>query len=321
LLAIQALWRQETQVIASQLGFTQPPGDPIALNQLLANTAEVNIRLDAASTELARSRSEMESTRSDLEGLRSQLKLNRAITARLERLRIQGGASQLDVDRQREREQSIRTTMNRAIHELRSAELRVQETALKGKLISTAERKQLYPRYSNARQQYIEASSKISDLRERINLQTLRAPSMGQVFDLQAKVGETIGSARPAVQIVPPNVLEAKIEISNKDIGLIKRGMKVDLRIESFPSTEYGSIKAWITRISADALPPTQTNPQSHFVVTARLSNQSLKRHDVNYRLRPGLAFSGLIILDSRPAISLVTDRLFSFLDSSRTIR
>jgi len=319
--AIQRLWLQETQVVASQLGLRPAPGDPLALDQLGADTREVAIRRSAASLELGRSIAEMEATRSEVTGLRVQLQINTDLTRRLRRLRDQGGAAQIEVDRQREREESIRTTLNRAIQQLRSAELRTRETSLKGELIPAADRRQLFPRYSNARQQYLEAASKIADLRERISLQTLRAPSGGKVFDLQAKVGETIGTGRPAVRVVPPTALEARIEVSNRDIGLLRRGMKVDLRLDSFPSTEYGSIKAWITRISADALPADAANPQPRFVVTARLSEQFLSRRDVRYKLRPGMAFNGLILLESRPAISLITDRLFSFLDSSRTIR
>jgi hypothetical protein len=97
--------------------------------------------------------------------------------------------------------------------------------------------------------------------------------------------------------------------------------MKVDLRFNSFPSTEYGSLKAWITRVSADALPPDPLNPSERYVILAKLRQQSLKRKIKVYDLRPGMSFSALIVLDSRPAISLVTDRLFSFMESTRSIR
>ena len=321
LLAIQSLWRQETQVIATQLGFRPAPGDPASIAQLMANQREVSIRQQAASTELARSQTEMDARMSDVRGLETQLQINLAITNRMEPLVSQGAVSQLDYDRQKERLESVRTTLMRARDELSSARLRVRETDLKGSHIPAEELKQLYPRYSNARQQYLEVASKIADQRQRINLQTLRAPTEGKVFDLQAKAGETIGPAKPALRVVPQTALEARIEVSNKDIGFIKPGMKVDLRFNSFPSTEYGSIKAWITRVGADALPPDPLNPTERFVINAKLSQQDLKRKGKIYKLRPGMSFSALIILDSRPAISLVTDRLLSFMESSRTIR
>lgn len=321
LLSIQALWRQETQVIASQLGFRPLPGDPASLAQLLANQREVTIRQESAATELARSRTEEDARLSEVKGLESQLQINLAITNRMQPLVAQGAVSQLDYDRQKERLESVRTTLMRARDDLASAKLRVRETDLKGSYISAEELKQLYPRYSNARQQYLEVSSKIAEQRQRITLQTLRAPTDGIVFDLQAKAGETIGPAKPALRIVPQTPLDARIEVSNKDIGFIKPGMKVDLRFNSFPSTEYGSIKAWITRVGADALPPDPLNPTERFVISAKLSQQNLKRKNKIYKLRPGMSFSALIVLDSRPAISLVTDRLLSFMESSRSIR
>jgi len=321
LIAIQALWRQETQVIATQLGFRPAPGDPASLNQLIANQREVSIRQEAAATELARSRTEMDARLSEVRGLETQVQINLSITNRMAPLVAQGAVSQLDYDRQKERLESVRTTLMRAKDDLSSAKLRVRETDLKGSHIPAEELKQLYPRYSNARQQYLEVASKIADQRQRISLQTLRAPSEGKIFDLQAKVGETIGPAKPALRIVPQTPLEARIEVSNKDIGFIKPGMKVDLRFNSFPSTEYGSIKAWITRVGADALPPDSLNPTERFVIVAKLTQQNLKRKNKTYNLRPGMSFSALIVLDSRPAISLVTDRLLSFMESSRSIR
>jgi len=321
LLKIQKLWQQETQVIATRLGFEPSPKEPASIDQLIANQRELTIREQAASVALLRSQSDYKSRVAEVVGLERQVKINEKIIIQMIPLVKEGAASELDLERQRERLEAVRTNLLKARGELTSSKLRINETRLQGSHIPAAERKQLYTSYNNARQQYIEVSSRIADQKQRLDLATLRSSLSGRVFDLQAKAGETIGPGRPALKIVPVTRLEARMEVTNKDIGFIHPGMKVDLRFDSFPSTEYGSIKGVIASVSADSLPPDPSNSQDHFIVKAKLSKQSLTRHHQNFPLRPGMSFNGLIILDARPAISVITDRFNSFFESTRSIR
>ena len=318
---IQRLWMSEVRVHARQLNLGPLPDDADGLAQLLADERELQLREQASQRELTRSRLQASQQLSDLEGLRSQLRTNQDISNRMRRLVQEGALSRLELDRQLERQQQIVTSLRRTEREWQSALQRVEETRLKTLQIPAAERRQVFTRFNNARQQLIEVNSKIADQKQRLSFQLVRAPIAGKVADLKARAGELASPNEVAVRLVPNSMMEARLNVSNRDIGFLRKGMKVDVRIDSFPSTEYGSIKGWITTISDDALPPDENSQTEYFSVTVKLDKQTLERRGVNYSLRPGMSLSGLIILDTRPAISLITDRFSRFFEAGRTIR
>ena len=41
----------------------------------------------------------------------------------------------------------------------------------------------------------------------------------------------------------------------NKDIGFVNVGQEAVVKVESFPFTQYGTIKAHVTRVASDAIP------------------------------------------------------------------
>jgi multidrug efflux pump subunit AcrA (membrane-fusion protein) len=85
-------------------------------------------------------------------------------------------------------------------------------------------------------------------------------------------------SSQPLMRIMPmDNSLVAKVFITSKDISYAKVGLPVDIRIDSFPFSEFGDVKGIVEWISADALPPDKTYNYYRFPVTIKLNQQALK--------------------------------------------
>lgn len=318
---IQRLWIAEVQSLGRQLNLGPLPTEPEALTMLLADQRELELRERASDRELERAKLQLQQQMSDLQGIRAQLKINQNITARMRRLVDVGAMSKLDLDRQMERQQQLIATLRRTEGEWKSAQQRVEEFRLKRLQIPAAERRQIFTRFNNARQQLLEVTSKIADQEQRRDFQEVVSPIKGKIAELNAKPGEIVTPSKPVAKIIPNTPMEASLNVSNRDIGFLRKGMKVDIRIDSFPSTEYGSIKGWIKSISDDALAPDETTQTEHYKVTVKLNRQDIDRRGVTYGLRAGMGVSGLIVLDSRPAISVITDRFNRFFESSRTIR
>jgi len=322
LLAQRQLWRKRTRLIADQLGLAPlPPGKDESNRQLTVEKLEVALRLRSSREENKRIRINTQQAQSDLIGLQARLAIDRNISQRMEYLLGQGAISRLEVDRQHERLAELVSSVRRAQLELESSRRREREGGFRNRQISVANAKELYTNYDNARQQLIEANNRINDLADRISMGTIKASVSGRVFDLTARVAEVALASRPVLKIVPQNGLEAKIQLSNKDIGWVKVGMPVEVRVNSFPFTEYGSIKGKLISVSEDSFPADATNPQQYFKATVSLASETLHHAGINYPLRAGMSVQGLVQTGSRPAISLVSDRFTSFIDSTRSIR
>jgi hemolysin D len=111
--------------------------------------------------------------------------------------------------------------------------------------LSDAER-----RVEDARQRLAKAEATIDHL-------TLRAPIVGRVqSSVIANVGQVVTSGQEIMRVVPQDSkLEVAAYIANRDIGFVSVGQEAVVKVEAFPFTRYGSIKARVKRIARDAIP------------------------------------------------------------------
>lgn len=167
-----------------------------------------------------------------------------------------------------------------------------------------------------------EIDSQISQAQVTLQYQELRSPADGIVFDLQAKApGFVANSSQPVVKIVPDEALTAKVFITNKDIGFVKKGMKVNVRIDSYPFTEFGELKGELVWVGSDALPPEQIRPYDSFPAKIRLDRQSLVVNNQQLPLQSGMSVTVNIKVRDRTVMSIFSDLFTKQIDSLKTAR
>lgn len=320
----QRLLRKERNLLASQLGLPLQEGEGIdsdAQRELAVERAEVNLRQRTAQAEERQAQIALRQQENELAGLREKYAITTNIVNRMVTLVEQGGMSQLELDRNRERQIELRSTITRTEQEMLAARQRLLQSGLREQQVPVANLKQLYSQYDNARQQLADVTNRLIETNERLRLGKLLAPAAGTVSDISVKPGELPRGDKPLLKIVPENQLEAELYITNQDIGHLKPDTSVDVRVNSFPFTEYGSLTGTITKVSADAQAATQQVPQEHFIAVAKLNSSKLQKGEKSYPLRSGMAVTGMIKIGSRPVLAMISDRFNMFIDSSKTIR
>ena len=166
----------------------------------------------------------------------------------------------------------------------------------------------------------IEAS--IKELKIEIAKIHLRAPHDGRVFNLiPASAGYSASIGEILLKIVPLGDLEAKIFISNSDIGFISPSMRAKVRVDAYPFTQFGSINGEIRSIGEEVLPANSTYPFSRFPAYISLDNQYIEAEGIKYKIRSGQSISANIIVRDKPVISLVTNTIEQAFDSLRGIK
>jgi hemolysin D len=167
-----------------------------------------------------------------------------------------------------------------------------------------------------------ELDGQISKAKLALQERELLAPIDGIVFNLQPRVpGFIASSAQPLVSIVPQDALVATVLLTNKDIGFIQTGLAVDLKVESFPESEFGTLNGTLTWIGSDALPPTPERPYYAFPAKIRLDKQFMQQKDKLLPLRSGMAINGSIKLRKRTVISLFLDMFDKKVKSLESVR
>jgi hemolysin D len=168
-----------------------------------------------------------------------------------------------------------------------------------------------------------EIANQITQAQQSLKYQEIRSPVAGEVFELKAFKEGVVSNNSPdaLVQIVPSKDAIAKVYITNKDIGFVKIGQVVDVRIDTFNFSEFGDVKGTIEWIGSDALPPDQVYPFARFPAKIKLSQQTLTVKGSAIQLKPGMSVKANIKLRDRTVMSLFTDMFSKQSDGVKNLR
>ena len=175
-----------------------------------------------------------------------------------------------------------------------------------------------------------DSKTRENELRRRLNVvektlkyNVIKAPISGTIFDLKPDNDNYITTnAESLLKIVPIGELSGKVKITNQDIGFIRKGQEVKVRVDAFPYTEYGEIDGTIKSIGADALPPSRLVGQYHFPVDLSLSRSTLEtRSGMIISLRPGMTITTNLKLRDRRLIELLSDLFTNRGESLKRLR
>ncbi|EIA1324000.1 HlyD family type I secretion periplasmic adaptor subunit [Vibrio vulnificus] len=116
--------------------------------------------------------------------------------------------------------------------------------------------REYYDQVSKARESIVVLSQRLVKVKEKQRLQSLRSPVDGVVQQLAVHtIGGVVQSAQKLMVIVPDDVmLEADVMVLNKDIGFVYSGQSVEIKVDSFPYTRYGTITGEVMNVSRDAV-------------------------------------------------------------------
>jgi hemolysin D len=170
--------------------------------------------------------------------------------------------------------------------------------------------------------QISEIENKLNQAKMTLNYQAIQSPVDGIVFDLKPNAPGFVATPSEAIlKIVPSDNLVAKVYITNRDIGFVRTGMAVDVRVDSFPYSEFGDIKGTLTWIGSDALPPTQVRNFYSFPAKVKLNTQTLKAQQRQFSLQSGMSLSVNIKTRQRTVMSIFTDLFTGEMDGLKHLR
>lgn len=333
--------RDRAELIASNRLFrAQISGDTSGLNaDQLSRLNTAQSKLDSQQNinrlQTQQLREQLDQTREQLTNAQSDLATNQEILSRLKILNEAGAVAELQYLQQEQEVNNKQTEVNtlqeeidRLTFQISQAQQEVSRTSfestetLQDRIAVNEQRiaeidSQITQRILENERQLSELNSQQAQIKQNIKYQALRAPVAGTVFDLQAnRAGYVANSTEPLMSIVPQDALVARVFIPNKDIGFVREGQEVDVRIDAYSYSEYGDMKGTLVRISSDALPPDEQFPYYRFPAEIELEQQQFISNDVPLELRSGMSLNANIKLRKRRVITFLTDLFVRKVDS-----
>lgn len=149
---------------------------------------------------------------------------------------------------------------------------------------------------------------------------TITAPVDGTVLLLATKtVGGVVNAGQQLAQVVPEKVpLYVDATLENQDVGFVKQGQRVVVKIATYPFQRYGYLVGEVETISPDAI----EDEKKGLVYKAKIkldSSQSSKQADL--KLLPGMSVSAEITTGKRRIIEFFLDPLITHTEDSLKVR
>ena len=148
-------------------------------------------------------------------------------------------------------------------------------------------------------------------IRERV----LRAPEAATVHQLSVHtIGGVVTPAEQLMLLVPlDGALVVEAFVTNRDAGFVRAGQHAEIKVETFPFTQYGTIDGRITHVAHDAI----ADEKQGLVYPAQVSLErtTIETADRVANLAPGMAVTVEIKLGRRRLIEFLAAPLLRYRD------
>lgn len=242
----QVVARMESQDIESERAQAQArvAEAQAKLDQLRAGTRIEEVR--QAESEVARARGEVDRVQGLVADANSAVEFARSQTRRQQQLASQGAISTNSLDEFIRKEQNANQTLSQARAQLSQAQAQLNQAN------QQLEQRQNGARPEEIRQSEAQLASAIAQLQQvqnRLEDTYIRAPFSGVITQRYATVGAFVtpttqatvgadGSASTSIFGLA-NGLEVRAKVPEVDIGQIKRGQEVDIRVDAYPEESF----------------------------------------------------------------------------------
>lgn len=171
--------------------------------------------------------------------------------------------------------------------------------------------------YGGVRSEMAEVTEQVKRLQDKVYRLDIRAPIRGWVHDLRAKtIGQVIQPGAVIMQIVSDKiVVEAEVQISSRDIGFVKVGQPVNLRVTTFDYARFGIGKGFLKRISASSV--AGPDGKLYYKGLVELTNQYVGKVPADHPMQPGMTVEAEILTGEKTLLQYLTKPMIDVLSRS----
>lgn len=223
---------------------------------LMSRVGEQQQKLAVMDQEVARKAADLAATQASIRKIEEVLPMLQQRLVMRERLLKDGFLaemgvidSRLEVSTQSNELAVLKERIKESQSALRASQLAKQQTQAEYISKVSAEMTDSRRRMQVGQQENVKATYRES-------YQVLTSPIAGSVQQLTVNtVGGVVNAAQPLMTVVPKEGgIEVESNVLNKDVGFLRVGMPVTVKLDAFEFTKYGSLEGSVQWIGADAV-------------------------------------------------------------------
>jgi HlyD family secretion protein len=265
--------------------------------------------------------SQIQTDEATIPGIRQQLGMSQRVVEMYDRLQRQKAAATLDILRS---QSSLIDAQNRLKNTMGDRQKLIQQ---RGETVQ--DRQAFMDKWrSDHSQQLVETRQQLSEATEALNkanrmheLTEIAAPVDAVVLQVADRsAGSVLREAETLVTLVPDGAdLYVEANVPSRDIGYIRVGDSVRVKLESYPFQRFGTITGTLSVISPDSVPLKESEETAHLVYHAqvKLNADAAALAKRGIMLKPGLVASAEIKTGTRSIASYLLDPVLRINDES----
>jgi len=254
----------------------------------------------------------LQATQATYERYNEGLKIAREKETRLKALIEESAISEFQLLEQQNQTIEYEKNAQAQLDSINSTKAEIAEAEQNLANVDASYRKDIMNALVEAKKEYYSVTESIKKADEDARMATIVAPSSGRVYNLNVHtVGGIVTDAQPLMQIVPDDVqLVFEVYVENKDIGFVKLGMPVEVKVDSFNFQKYGMIDGTVTEIGADSYQdPSDVETYNKFrVIVTPTGKNSIDVMGEDVPLSVGMSVSAEIKIKEKRIVDFFLD-------------
>jgi len=170
----------------------------------------------------------------------------------------------------------------------------------------TNDQREILTQINQKRQELATIEGQLKQAKEQQNMEMIKAPASGTIYNVAATSGP-VQPGEELLSILPDGkdfVLE--VQLPNKDIGFIAKGMRSKVKLSTFPFQEYGIIDATVSQISPSAI--NNKDLGLVFPTKIRLNKSSVMVNGKQVQLSAGMAGTAEIVTRQKSILTFLIE-------------
>ena len=278
---------------------------------------ELQSALQQSDAEIAQRTAEIQAARAWVAKLQESLPIAKQLAADYRRLLDKAYIAKhayLEKEQQRLNQERELAVQQARVLELQAAK---QQAESRRQSVLAQTRRAMLDLLHESEQRAAALQQELSKAEQRNRLMHLTAPVDGTVQQLAIHTaGGVVTEAQPLMVIVPSNKpVEVEALLENKDIGFVRPGQEVEVKVDTFTFTKYGVVHGTVQSISDDAI----EDERLGLVYSTRiqLKENSILVGSQQVSLTPGMSIRAEVKTDKRKVIDYFLSQLQQYVDES----
>lgn len=278
---------------------------------------ELRSNLDQVDAEIDQQTAEIQAAKASVASLQESLPIARQLASDYKKLLergILGRHAWLQKEQARlDQERELQVQQAKVV-ELAAAK---KEAERRQQGVTAQTRRSMLDLQHEADQRAASLAQELKKAEQRNRLMRLTAPVGGTVQQLAIHTnGGVVTEAQPLMVIVPTDQpVEVEAMLENKDIGFVRPGQEVEIKVETFSFTKYGVVHGKVLSISNDAIEDDKRGLL--YSTRIQLADKAIRIDGHEVPLSPGMAVRAEVKTDKRKVIDYFLSPLKEYANES----